>query len=87
MLQKRKKWRNFKIMKEYLTIRETANLVGVSPQTLRNWEKCGELVPYRNPINNYRMYKVIQIENFIEDMRNERSRNGKFKLKVKIVQA
>lgn len=73
-------------MREYLTIRETANLVGVSPQTLRNWEKQGELVPYRNPINNYRMYKVIQIETFIEDMRNERLSRGRFKLKVKIIQ-
>lgn len=73
-------------MREYLTIKETADLVGVSPQTLRNWEKNGELVPYRNPINNYRMYKVIQIETFIEEMRNERSRRGHFKLKVKIIQ-
>lgn len=73
-------------MREYLTIKETANLVGVSPQTLRNWEKRGELVPYRNPINNYRMYKVIQIEMFIEEMRNERSRRGRFRLKVKIIE-
>ena len=73
-------------MKEYLTIQESADLVGVSPQTLRNWEKQGELIPYRNPINNYRMYKVVQIEGFIEEMRSERSRRGRFKLKVKIVE-
>lgn len=73
-------------MREYIPIKETANLIGVSSQTLRKWEKDGNLVPYRNPINNYRMYKVEQIETFIEDMRNERSRRGRFKLRVKIVE-
>jgi len=72
-------------MEEYLKIREVADLLGVSTQTLRLWEKKGELVSYRNPINNYRMYKVSQIETFLEEMRIERSRQGRFRLKVKIV--
>lgn len=67
---------------EYLTIKDAATLLGVSAQTLRNWEKRGELVPYRNPINNYRMYKVSQLEAFLEDMRIARMRKGKFKIKV-----
>jgi len=69
-------------MNEYLSIKEAAGLLGVSAQTLRNWEKRGELVPYRNPINQYRMYKPEQIETFLEDMRRARMRKGKFKLKV-----
>jgi len=73
-------------MNEYISIKETARLIGVSPQTLRKWEKDGHLVPYRNPINNYRMYKVEQVEAFIEGMRNDRAARGKFKLKVKIVE-
>ena len=73
-------------MKQYISIKETANLVGVSPQTLRKWEKQGEFVPYRNPINNYRMYKIEQIETFIEEMRNERARKGRFRLRVKIIE-
>lgn len=72
-------------IEEYLKIREVADLLGVSTQTLRLWEKKGELVSYRNPINNYRMYKVSQIETFLEEMRIERSRRGRFRLKVKIV--
>ena len=71
--------------KEYITIQEAAGLLGVTAQTLRTWESKGELVPYRNPINNYRMYKVGQIEEFIEQMANERKKKSKFKLKVKIV--
>jgi len=69
-------------MSEYLSIKEAAGLLSVSAQTLRNWEKRGELVPYRNPINQYRMYKPEQIETFLEDMRRTRMRRGKFKLRV-----
>ena len=72
-------------MREYVTIKEASDLLGVTPQTLRAWEKKGELVPYRNPINNYRVYKVGQIEQFIEEMRNARLKKSRFKLKVKIM--
>ncbi|MCH7530095.1 helix-turn-helix domain-containing protein [Patescibacteria group bacterium] len=73
-------------MRKYMTIQEAADALGVSSQTLRNWEKAGELIPYRNPINKYRMYKVSQIESFIEEMRNERLKKSRFKLTVKIEQ-
>ena len=71
-------------MKNYMSIQEAADLLGVSPQTLRKWEKKGDLVPYRNPINHYRMYKVGQIEAFLENMANERRNRGRFRLRVKI---
>jgi len=74
-------------MREYITIKEAADLLGITPQTLRAWEGKGELVPFRNPINNYRVYKISQIEEFIEGMRNERLKKGKFRLKVKIIPA
>lgn len=73
-------------MKKLLKIKEVADLLGVSTQTLRLWEKKGELVSYRNPINNYRMYKVSQIETFLEEMRVNRSRRGRFRLRVRIVE-
>ena len=72
--------------KKLYTTHEVAKLLGVTPQTLRTWEEKGELVPFRNPINNYRVYKINQIERFIEDMRNERLRRGKFRIKVKIIE-
>jgi len=73
-------------MEDYLSIKETANIVGVSTQTLRNWEKKGILMPYRNPVNNYRMYRVPQIEQFIEESRNKRLKNTKFHIKLRIIQ-
>ena len=68
-----------------LTVSDAASLLCVTPQTLRSWEKKGVLVPYRNPVNKYRVYKTSQIEEFLEKMSEERRRSGKFKLKVQII--
>lgn len=48
--------------KKYLKIKEVAELFGVTPLTLRNWDKAGKLKAYRHPINNYRVYKPEEIE-------------------------
>ncbi|MBI2052849.1 MAG: MerR family DNA-binding transcriptional regulator, partial [Candidatus Ryanbacteria bacterium] len=48
--------------KQYFTIKEAAGLLGVTPLTLRNWDKKGKLVAYRHPVNNYRVYKLEDIE-------------------------
>lgn len=52
------------MQKKYLTIKEAAKLLGVTPLTLRNWGKKRKLIPYRNPINNYRLYTPEQIRLF-----------------------
>jgi excisionase family DNA binding protein len=54
--------------KKYLTIKEVAKILGVTPLTLRNWDKSGKLRAYRNPINNYRVYKPEQIQLFLREM-------------------
>lgn len=51
--------------KKYLKIKEVADLLGVTPLTLRNWDKAGKLKAYRHPINNYRVYKPEDIELFL----------------------
>ncbi len=48
--------------KKYLKIKEVAEILGVTPLTLRNWDKAGKLTAYRHPINNYRIYKPEDIE-------------------------
>jgi MerR family copper efflux transcriptional regulator len=40
---------------DYLQINEAAAYLGISPSTLRNWEKQGKLSTHRNPINSYRL--------------------------------
>ena len=47
---------------DYLKIKDAAALVGVSPSTLRNWEKQGKLKAHRNPVNRYRLYKREGLE-------------------------
>ena len=44
-------------MPEYLKISEAADLLKITKQTLRNWDKRGKFKPFRHPINNYRLYK------------------------------
>lgn len=56
------------INKRYYTIGEAAYILGVTPLTLRNWDKAGKLKAQRNPINNYRVYKASNIEGFLRKM-------------------
>lgn len=60
--------------KKYLSIKETAKILGVTPLTLRNWDRKGKLKAYRNPINNYRLYKKEDIELFLRKIENKESR-------------
>jgi PAS domain S-box-containing protein len=47
---------------DYLTVGEAANLLGVSPWTLRNWDNSGKLKPNRHPISGYRIYRREELE-------------------------
>ena len=44
-------------LKDYLRISEAAEYLGVSPNTLRNWENAGKIVAHRHPVNSYRLFK------------------------------
>jgi DNA-binding transcriptional MerR regulator len=56
--------------KRYYTIKEAAKIIGVTPLTLRNWDKLGKFRAYRNPINNYRVYRPDQIELLLRRIEN-----------------
>ncbi|MDD5145369.1 MAG: MerR family DNA-binding transcriptional regulator [Candidatus Pacebacteria bacterium] len=57
--------------KRYLTVKEVAKLLGVTPLTLRNWDKSKKLVALRNPLNNYRLYKASEIEFFVRKIESK----------------
>jgi len=40
----------------FLTVKEAAELIGVSPSTIRNWDRTGKVKAIRHPVNNYRLY-------------------------------
>lgn len=54
--------------KNLITVKEAAQLLGVTPLTLRNWDKNGKLKALRHPLNNYRVYKIADINNLLESM-------------------
>lgn len=53
-------------MKEYYSISEVADLLSVSKETLRRWDKNGKLEAVREPMNNYRVYRKEQLKIFDE---------------------
>jgi DNA (cytosine-5)-methyltransferase 1 len=57
--------------KKYVTVNEAAKLLGVTPLTLRNWDKAGKLVALRNPLNNYRIYKKDDIDFFLRKIESK----------------
>ena len=47
---------------EFLTVKQTAERLGVSPNTVRTWGASGKLPEYRHALNNYRLFKVRDVE-------------------------
>ncbi|MFA6577550.1 MAG: MerR family transcriptional regulator [Elusimicrobiota bacterium] len=39
-----------------MTVKDAAELLGVSALTLRRWDRSGKLVCRRHPVNQYRLY-------------------------------
>lgn len=68
--------------KNYLRIKEAAEFLGISQLTLRNWDKKGKLTAHRHPANNYRLYRLADLEKFLEKINKNKPR----KLKVKLVE-
>lgn len=60
---------------EYLTIKEAAEFLGVSPNTLRNWGRNGKLPVHRNPANDYRLFKRCDLEEFLRETAMSSDRN------------
>ena len=52
----------------YLRIKDAAEYLGVSPNTLRNWGRSGKLVERRNPMNGYRLYAKEELDALLRDI-------------------
>jgi MerR family transcriptional regulator, copper efflux regulator len=50
---------------EYLRIKQAAEYLGVCQNTLRNWEAAGKISVLRHPVNNYRLFKVSDLEGLL----------------------
>ncbi|MGO8683140.1 MAG: MerR family transcriptional regulator [Thermoleophilia bacterium] len=59
---------------EFVTIKQAAKFLGVSPNTLRNWHRDGKMAVYRNPISGYRLFKKADLEELLRQIEE----SGKF---------
>ncbi|MCZ2100136.1 MAG: DNA (cytosine-5-)-methyltransferase [Chitinophagales bacterium] len=48
-------------MEKYLTLAETAELLGKNKETLRRWDREGKLTAIREPMSNYRVYRKSEV--------------------------
>ncbi len=72
-----------KELARFITIKGAAKLLGVSPLTLRNWDKKKKLIAYRHPINNYRVYRRDEIENFLQKIETH---NKPKKIEIRVLE-
>jgi DNA (cytosine-5)-methyltransferase 1 len=50
---------------EYLKIAAAAEYLGVSQNTLRNWEASAKIKVRRHPMNRYRLFKVSDLDKLL----------------------
>jgi site-specific DNA-cytosine methylase len=58
--------------RNYVRIGDAAAMLGVTEQTLRNWDRQGRLRAFRHPVNGYRLYGVAELGTLLRDVRQLR---------------
>ncbi len=57
-------------LKDFLRISEAAEYLGVSPNTLRNWENAGKIAAHRHPVNGYRLFKQKELDELLRPIQS-----------------
>jgi DNA (cytosine-5)-methyltransferase 1 len=68
-------------LEEFVRVKQAAALLGVSPNTMRTWGAGGKVPEYRHPVNNYRLYKLTDIERILRKL--EKPVSGELKAEKK----
>ncbi|MBW2030679.1 MAG: helix-turn-helix domain-containing protein [Deltaproteobacteria bacterium] len=58
-------------LKDYMTIREAADFLGVSPDTLRRWDRSGKVKAIRHPVNRYRLYHKDELREVLRNLQEQ----------------
>ena len=53
-------------LSEYVKVAEAAEILGVSPGTVRTWAADGKIPMHRNPANGYRLFKRDDLNAFLK---------------------
>jgi excisionase family DNA binding protein len=67
---------------KYFTIKQASVILGVSPLTLRNWDKKGKLAAHRHPVNNYRVYKKDDLDNLLQKIEENPKQPRRLKINL-----
>jgi len=60
----------------FVRVKEAAQLLGVSPNTVRSWGADGKITEFRHPANNYRLYKRKDIERLLRKVEQSATAAG-----------
>lgn len=60
----------------FLRVKEAAEMLGVSPNTVRAWGADGKIPEYRHPVNNYRLFKRAELERILEKLEQSAKKRG-----------
>lgn len=63
-------------LSDYRRISEATEFRGVSPNTLRNWERAGEIVAHRHPVNDYRLFKREELNALLDQVVQQRNESN-----------
>lgn len=69
--------------KLYITVKQASEILSVTPLTLRNWDKNGKLKAHRHPMNNYRVYKIDDLQKIINEIEQNTGLRQKGKEDIK----
>ncbi len=51
---------------DFLRVADAADYLGVSPNTLRNWENAGKINALRNPMNDHRLFRRSDLDSLLK---------------------
>lgn len=55
-------------LKDYMSIKEAAEFLGVDKMTLRRWDNAGKLRAFRHPVSDWRLYKRDDLEALLKEI-------------------
>ena len=64
-------------LRDFLRISEAAEYLGVSPNTLRNWENAGKIADHRHPVNDYRLFMKEELDALLLQLQEPRKPSKK----------
>lgn len=53
-------------LSDFMKVADAAEYLGVSPNTLRNWETAGKVRAHRHPVNGYRLFKKEELDELLD---------------------